>query len=88
MNGKFAAALAFALAGCVSVPDADPGQVIAFNGNTVTIRGGIPAGFAATASPSSAMTATARGVCPSATYASAAPVSDPYSVQFDYLFLC
>lgn len=90
MNGKIASITlaALTLAGCVSVPDENPGQVTAFNGETVTIRGGIPAGFAATAAPSGAMIANAQSVCAGARYASASPVESQYSVQFDYLFIC
>ena len=80
--------LAVPLAACVSVPDTDPGQIVAFNGNTVTIRGGIPAGFEATARPSTGMIATAQNTCPGATYAGAALVDNQYDILFDYLFIC
>lgn len=81
-------ALPLALAACVSVPDTQPGQVHSFNGDSVVIRGGIPAGFAATAAPNSAMIAQAQAICPGATYAGASGVPNELDVLFDYLFIC
>ena len=74
-----------ALAGCMSVPDDQEGAVYAFNGDTVTIRGGWPAeGYAR---PNTAMVAQAKDVCPSASYLSASPSpTDDYT--FLYLFRC
>lgn len=74
------------VAGCFSVPETTPGQVIAFNGHSVVIRGGIPP--AGVARPNEAMVAQALEVCPGAAYSGAAGVDQDFVVEFDYTFLC
>lgn len=70
---------------CTTLSEDTPGQVVAFNGDTVTVRGGFSAGQ--TASPTPAMVSQAKAQCSGAAYLSATP--DPNSLDhFLYLFRC
>jgi hypothetical protein len=77
------------LAACVPPPDS-PGEVTAFNGNTVTIRSGGDfslAGAGKGFKPTPAVVAQAQEVCPGAKFTSGIGVeSDAWLV--DYLFIC
>ena len=82
-------ALAIALAGCVPTAD-QPGQIVAANGKTVTIRGAGDYSLANAGSgfkPTAAMIAQANEVCPGARFASGVPES-PDTWAIDYLFIC
>lgn len=76
-----------ALAACMStVPEHGRGSVYAYNGETVTIRGGFDASKGA-AKPTPEMVDQAKGVCPGAKYLSATP-SPTDNYTFLYLFRC
>ncbi|MEO1108262.1 MAG: hypothetical protein AAFX90_10100 [Pseudomonadota bacterium] len=83
-----------ALSACtasIPVPDDTPGTVHQFNGETVTIRGAFERDRLETeaATPTSAMVAQAKGVCPGAQYLSATPDSvTAYYTTFLFLFRC
>lgn len=75
------------VAACSNVTPETPGQVTAFNGDTVTVRGVFAVGDGKPAEPTATMIAQAKSVCPGATYLSATP--DPGSFDFFlYLFRC
>jgi len=81
---RFSLAALVALTACASVPDSEPGQILDYNGEVVTIRGPFPTdGSVATATP--AMIENARTVCPNARYLTAAPYDD---WSFVYKFAC
>lgn len=77
-----------ALAACVMT---DPkGVVVAYNGQTVTMRGPVdlsPAAFGKPAVPSPELVAQARDICPNARLVSTTPTPGD-SPTMDYLFLC
>jgi len=76
-----------ALAGCLAtVSDDHVGVVHAFNGDTVTIRGGYPAD--GPARPNSMMISQAKEVCSGATYLSATATPSPDDPTYLYLFRC
>lgn len=74
-----------ALSACETATEDDPGSVIDFNGDTVTMRGFVPEG-ARYARPTVAMEAKAKEICPRAEYLSARPYGDGWT--FAYLFKC
>ena len=81
---KFALLPVLLAAACAPVDANDAGQILDYNGNTVTIRGPFPTdGSFATATP--AMLENARTVCPNARYLTAAPYDD---WSFVYKFAC
>ena len=86
---RFALALlALPLAACVAV-DA-PGQIVAANGKTVTVRG--PGDYAPSRMgkpfvPNAAITAQANEVCAGAKFASGVP-ENADSWMINYLFIC
>jgi len=86
---KKLAPLLFVLSACVPVTD-QPGQVVAANGKTVTIRGAGDYSLANAGKgwkPSAAVVAQAQEVCPGAKFASGVPES-PDSWAINYLFIC
>lgn len=83
----FIAPALLVLAACSTVTPETQGQVTAFNGDTVTVRGGFTVGDGKPAEPTPAMIAQAKEVCPGATYLSATPDPDSFDF-FLYLFKC
>lgn len=87
----FIASVLLVTAACETVPQDQPGQVVAFNGDTVTVRGRFSTGDGKPAHPTAAMTAQAKEQCSGATYLSAVPTPDdvdPFHQFFDYLYRC
>lgn len=79
--------LALAISACTVSPDTE-GAVYQFNGETVTIRGAYTMdGTSKPATPTPAMVAQAKEICPGATYLSATP-SPTDNYTFLYLFRC
>jgi hypothetical protein len=86
---KKLAPLLILLSACVPAQD-QPGQVVAANGKTVTIRGAGDYSLRAPGqgfSPTAAMVKQAQEVCPGAKFASGVPESAE-SWAIDYLFVC
>lgn len=82
-------ALVLILAACVPAAD-QPGQVVAANGKTVTIRGAGDYSLANAGKgwkPTAAMMKQAQEVCPGAKFASGVPESTE-SWAINYLFIC
>lgn len=82
-------ALVLFAAACVPTTDT-PGQIVAANGKTVTIRGAgdYSLGNAGKGwKPTAAMVAQANEICPGAKFASGVPES-PDSWAINYLFIC
>lgn len=79
----------FPLAACAAPAD-QPGQIIAFNGASVTIRGGGDFSLANAGNgftPGQAIVAQAADVCPRAKFVSGVGVDGP-AWLVDYLFIC
>lgn len=79
----------FALPACVPTAET-PGQVAAFNGSSVTIRGAgdySPGNIGKGFKPTPAMQAQAEAVCPGATFVSGIPEQGD-SWAINYLFTC
>jgi hypothetical protein len=83
----------FLLSACVPAQDV-PGQVVQFNGDSVTIRGAGDYSLASVSKgqgfqPTAAMIAQANKVCPGARFMSGTPESptgDSWAIN--YLFIC
>ena len=75
------------LAACSTVTPDTQGQVFAFNGDTVTIRGGFDPNQRPP-KPTPAMAMQAQEVCPGATFLSGSPDTAENSWAWLYVFRC
>ena len=90
MRMMLVALLALPIAGCVAVAVDAPGQIVAANGKTVTVRGPgdySPARLGKPFVPNAAVSAQAAGVCAGAKFASGMPAGGDLGL-IDYLFIC